>query len=237
MNSSCDTPSPQVRARVIGVVYLLYFLTAVSGELFLQGIFVDGDAATTANNILAHRSLFRLGLAFGLISTACYVAITALFYELFRSVIRPLSLVAAFFSLVGCAILAVASLFRVAPLVILGGSRELSALTLEQSRALASLFLGLYGQAVNICFVFFGVYCLLVGYLIFRSNFVPRILGVFMGIAGVGWLTFLSPPLANTLSPAILGIGFIAELALMLWLLVMGVNAQRSNALAPAVLT
>lgn len=98
---------------------------------------------------------------------------------------------------------------------------------MEQSRALAFLFLELYGQGVNICFVFFGVYCLLIGYLIFRSAFLPRILGVLMAFAGLGWLTFLSPPLANYLSPYILVLGFLAELALMLWLLVMGVNVQR----------
>ena len=98
---------------------------------------------------------------------------------------------------------------------------------LEQSRALASLFLELYGQGVNICFVFFGVYCLLIGYLIFRSAFLPRILGVLMAFAGLGWLTFLSPPLANHLSPYMVVLGFLAELSMMLWLLVMGVNVQR----------
>jgi len=97
----------------------------------------------------------------------------------------------------------------------------------EQLRALASLFLELYGRGVNICFVFFGVYCLLIGYLIFRSAFLPRILGVLMAFAGLGWLTFLSPPLANYLSPYIVVLGFLAELSLMLWLLVMGVNVQR----------
>ena len=152
---------------------------------------------------------------------------TALFYSLFKAVNRSLSLLAAFFSLVGCAILAFASLFRIAPLVVLGGSQYLSVFKVEQLRALASLFLELYGQGVNICFVFFGVYCLLIGYLIFRSAFLPRILGVLMACAGLGWLTFLSPPLANSLSPYIVVLGFLAELSLMLWLLVMGVNVQR----------
>ena len=219
--------SPHPRARITGVVYLLYFLTAVSAEFFMRGLVVSGDAAATANNILAHQSLFRLGLATGLIATACYVAVTALFYGLFKPVNRTLSLLAAFFSLVGCAILAFASLFRVAPLVILGGSQYLSVFNVEQLRALASLSLELYGQAVNICFVFFGVYCLLIGYLIFRSAFLPRILGVLMAFAGLGWLIFLSPPLANYLRPYILLLGVLAELALMLWLLVMGVNVQR----------
>jgi len=227
MERSVESSSPCPRASITGVVYLFYFLTAVCGEFFLKGLVVHGDAAATANNILAHQPLFRLGLATGLIATACYVAVTALFYDLFKAVNRSLSLLAAFFSLVGCAILAFASLFRIAPLVVLGGSHYLSAFKVEQLRALASLFLELYGQGVNICFVFFGVYCLLIGYLIFRSAFLPRILGVLMACAGLGWLTFLSPPLANSLSPYIVVLGFLAELSLMLWLLVMGVNVQR----------
>jgi hypothetical protein len=89
------------------------------------------------------------------------------------------------------------------------------------------MFLELYGQAVSICFVFFGVYCLLIGYLIFKSIFLPRILGMMMAVAGLGWLTFLSPPLANYLSPYVLVLGFLAELGLMLWLLVKGVNVPR----------
>jgi hypothetical protein len=219
--------SPRRRARITGVIYLLYFLTAVFAEFFMRGLIVSDDAAATANNILAHQALFRLGLATGLIATACYVAVTALFYDLFKPVNRSLSLLAAFFSLVGCAILAFASLFRIAPLVVLGGGQYLSVFKVEQLRALASLFLELYGQGVNICFVFFGVYCLLIGYLIFRSAFLPRILGVLMVFAGLGWLTFLSPPLAHYLSPYIQVLGVLAEGSLMLWLLVMGVNVAK----------
>jgi hypothetical protein len=219
--------SSHPKARITGVVYLLYFLTAVGGELLLKGLVVERDAAITANNILAHEPLFRVGLAIGLISTVCYVAVTALFYDLFKPVNRSLSLLAAFFSLVGCAILAFASLFRLAALVVLGGGPYLSVFKVEQLRALAFLFLELYGQAVCICFVFFGVYCLLIGYLIFKSIFLPPILGVMMAVAGLGWLTFLSPPLANYLSPYVLVLGFLAELGLMLWLLVKGVNVPR----------
>jgi hypothetical protein len=219
--------SPRPGARITGVVYLVYFLTAVFGEFFLRGLVVDGDAAATAGNILAHESLFRLGLATGLIATACYIAVTAFFYGLFKPVNRGLSLLAAFFSLVGCAILALGSLFQIAPLVVLGGSQYLGVFKVEQLRALALMSLELHSQAVNICFVFFGFYCLLIGYLIFRSAFLPRILGVLMALAGLGWLTFLSPPLASHLSPYILVLGFLAELSLMLWLLVMGVNVQR----------
>jgi hypothetical protein len=226
MREGIAVASPHPNARVTGVVYLFYFLTAIVGELFLKGIVVDGDATATATNILAHQTLFRLGLATGLIAAALYIAVTALFYGLFRPVNRSISLLAAFFSLVGCAILAFSTLFQLAPLVLLGGSQYLSVFKVEQLRALALLFLELNTQAGNICVVFFGVYCLLIGYLIFRSAFLPRILGALMAIAGLGWLTFLSPPLANHLSPYNLVLGFLAELSLMLWLLVKGVKER-----------
>jgi hypothetical protein len=219
--------SPRPRDRITGVVYLLYFLAAIFAAIFIRGLVVSGDAAATANKILAHQFLFRWGLATGLIATACYIAVTALFYDLFKPVNRSLSLLAAFFSLVGCAIQAFGSIFQLAPSVVLGGSQYLSVFKGEQLRALALMFLELHTQVANICLVFFGFYCLLIGYLIFRSVFLPRILGVLMAFAGLGWLTFLSPPLADYLSPYILVLGFLAELSLCLWLLVIGVNVPQ----------
>ena len=167
--------SPHFKARIAGVFYLLCFATGIPG-LFLRG---------------------RLGLVAGLIAGACYVAVTLLFYYIFKPVSWRLSLLAAIISLVGCAI------------------GPLSALHLVPS----------YINSL----VFFGFYCLLIGYLIFRSAFLPRILGVLMAMAGVGWLTFLSPTLANRLSPYIFGPGIVGEGALTLWLLAMGVNAERWN--------
>jgi hypothetical protein len=82
-------------------------------------------------------------------------------------------------------------------------------------------------QGLNIAVVLNGFYCLLIGYLIFRSTFLPRILGALMAIAGFGWLTFLSPPLAHSLSPYNLASGLLGEGSVMLWLVVMGVNVQR----------
>jgi hypothetical protein len=219
--------APRPSARITGIVYFVYFLTAVLGGFLLKGIVVDGDAAATANNLLAHQPLYRLGLATGLIATACYIAVTALFYGLFKPVHRSLSLLAAFFGLVGCAVTAIGSLFQLAPLVVLGGAQYLSVFSVEQLRALALIFLQLNTQTANICLVLFGFYDLLIGYLIVKSTFLPRFLGALMALAGLAWLTFLYPPLANFLSPYILVLGFLAELLLMLWLLVKGVNVQR----------
>jgi hypothetical protein len=167
--------SPRLKARIAGVFYLLNIVT---GALAL---FVSG----------------RLGIAANLIAAACYIAVTLLFYDIFKPVNRGLSLLAAFFSLVGCAIGAL-NPFHLAP-----------------------------SHINNL--VFFGFYCLLIGYLIFRSTFLPRILGVLMAFGGLGWLTFLSPPLANYLSPYNLAPGILGEGALTLWLLAMGVDEHRWN--------
>src|ERR1700737_4603720 len=204
--------SPRSRARIAGVVYLLFFLTAVLGGVFTPA---------TANNILAHEASFRLGYALTLISTGCYVAVAALFYQLFKPVSRSLALMAAFFSLVGCVITAVQSLFQLAPLAVLGGSPYLSAFKVEQLHALAQMLLDLNVQAGYVAIVFFGVFQILIGYLIFRSTFLPRILGALMAVAGLGWLTFLSPLLAHYVSPYNLALGLLGQESVMLWLLVM----------------
>src|SRR5438270_5411410 len=124
--------SPHPRASIIGVVYFVYFLTTISAEFFIRGLVVSGDAAATGNNILAHQPLFRLHYAIALLATALYVALTALFYGLFKPVNQRLALIAAFFSLTGCAIQAFASLFQLAPFVVLGGSTYLSVFKLGQ---------------------------------------------------------------------------------------------------------
>ncbi len=115
----------------------------------------------------------------------------------------------------------------------------MSVFTAEQLRALALMFLNLTAPATNISLVFFGFYCLLVGFLVFRSSFLPRFLGVLMAIAGLAWLTnsfanFLAPSLAGHLAPYIMACGGIGEGLLCLWLMVMGVNAQRWNQRASA---
>src|SRR5271165_3771066 len=178
--------SPHPRARITGVVYLLYFLTAALAVFFIKGLVVSGDAAATANNILAHERLFRLSVAVGLIGTALYIAVTVLFYGLFKPVNKTVSLLAAFFSLVGCAIQAFASLFRVAPLVVLEGSPYLGVFKVDQLQTVALMSIKLNVQATYIYLVFFGLFNLLIGYLIFKSTFLPRILGVLMALSGFG---------------------------------------------------
>jgi hypothetical protein len=224
--------SLRLRANIAGFLYLMTFLSG-GLALFVNGRLIrSGDAATTATNILAHESLFRLGFAADLVSAACYAAVMALFYGLFKPVNKNVSLLAAFFSLVGCAVVALSCVFELASLIVLGAAQYSSLFKLEQLQALALMFLKLHAQGFNISLVFFGSYCFLIGYLIFRSTFLPRALGALMAFAGLGWLTFLlptflSPSLTKYLYPYILALGILGEGSLTLWLLAIGVNVQR----------
>ena len=186
-----------------------------------------GDAAATAANILTHRSLFQLGFAVYLIEMACQIAMTALFYELLKPAGRSVSLVAAYLGLTGCIIKTLSRLFFIAPLFILGGAHYLSVFSAEQLQALALLFLKVNDRGAGIALVFFGFYAILTGYLIIKSTFLPRILGVLSVLGGLGWMTFLYPPLGDRLFPFIAAFGLLGALSLIVWLLVFGVNEQR----------
>jgi len=219
---------PRLKARLAGAFYLLTGLTSVIGGMYIPGKFVvEGNAAITANAILAHKRLFELGFSIMLIAIVSSIILTVLFYDLFKPVNKSLSLAAAFLHLVGLAILSVASLLQLAPLIVLQGSQYLSVFKPEQVQALSYLFLELNTQAANAFLAFFGIYCMLIGALIITSTFLPRIIGVFMALTGLGYLTFLSPSLALCLSPYNLAPAALGEGSLMLWLLVAGVNAQR----------
>lgn len=220
--------SPGRTARITGALYLLTLLTGIFAQMFVsERLVVSGDPAATAANIVAHKSLFQLGFTVYLIEMACQTAITALFYGLLEPAGRSISLVAAFLGLAGCVIKTFSRLFYFAPLLTLGGAHYLSAFNLEQLQALALLFLKINDHGAAIALAFFGFYALLTGYLIVRSTFLPRILGLLSVIGGLGWLTFLYPPLGYRLFPYLAAFGLLGALALILWLLVFGVNEQR----------
>ena len=220
--------SPRLKARITGVFFLLTIMTGIFAQGFVSGrLVVDGDAAATATNILAQRSLFQLGFAVYLIEMTCQIAMTALFYELLKPAGRSVSLVAAYIGLAGCVIKTFGRVFFIAPLFVLGGAHYLSAFSAEQLQALALLFLKVNDQGAAIALVFFGFYALLNGYLIIRSTFLPRFLGVLGILGGVGWLSFLYPPLGYRLFSYIAVLGLFGSAAKILWLLVFGVNEQR----------
>jgi Domain of unknown function (DUF4386) len=220
--------SPRLLARITGVLSLLTILTGLFAQGFVSNrLVVFGDASATATNILAHKSLFQFGFTVYMIEMACNIAITSLFYDLLKPVNKSVSLLAAFLGLAGCVIKTFSRVFYIAPLFVVGGSRYLSVFNLEQLQAMALLFLKVNDQGAGIALAFFGFAGLLKGYLIIRSTFLPRLLGAWSALAGLGWLTFLSPTLGYRFFPYTAAFGFLAAAAMIVWLLVKGVNEQR----------
>ena len=225
--------SPQIYARIAALLYLIVIAAGIIAQMVISSrIVVDGDAAATATNILAHKELFELGFTIYLIEMACQIAQTALFYILLKPVSRNVALLALVFSLVGCTIKTLSRLFYIAPLLVLGGSHYLSVFNIEQLQALALLLLNVNDQAAGTALAFFGFSTILHGYLIIRSTFLPRLLGVLSVLGGLGWLTFLYPPLGNQLFIYILLLGLVGAASQILWLLARGVNVEKWKKLA-----
>jgi len=224
--------SARTKARLIGVFEILEGLTATYGQVIVfNKLVVSGNAAATASNILSHESLFRLGFAFCFFGVGFHIAWALLFYDLFKPVHRNASLFGLLVIVVGCAIQALAAVFYVAPLLVLTSGSSLAALTTDQLQALAFAFVRVNGAAFNAYLVFFGVWCVVAGYLIFRSRFLPRVLGLLLALAGLAWMTYLSPPFGNKLFPIIAVISGIAEIPLP-WFFIFGFNTQKWRELA-----
>jgi hypothetical protein len=223
--------SPRSTARTAGV---FWFLTIVLGMVAMVAsgrVVISGNAAATAASLIGNESLFRLGIAANILATVSYLGAGLYVYRLLAPVHRDVSLLAAFFSLAGCAIGALGFVFQLAPLVLLK-SKYLTVFSIEQLQAVAYTSLKLQEQVASVNFVFFGLHCLLVGCLIVRSTFLPRAVGVLMVGAGLGWLTFsfgnlLAPAFARSLFPYVMLPGILGEFSLTAWLLVKGVHAGR----------
>src|SRR5436190_5000090 len=213
--------SPKFKARLAGFFYVL-MLPIGALQVAFGRLPASSGAASYAANILAHPSAVYAAFATDLLVIASYIAVTALLYQLFKPVNSALSLTAAFFSLMGCATQAGAALFRIAPLTLLTGAARQDVVTI------AYLLSKLYRPAYCIAMVFFGFYLVLIGCLIFKSTFMPRLIGVLVVLAGLGGTTFLWPPLASALWPTdIMGLLAAGEGSMMFWLLIAGVNPER----------
>lgn len=229
--------SPQVYARIGGALYLVIIALGLFAEGFVANtLIVPGDAGATAQNIMASQSLWRVGVAVNLIVPLCAVPLLLIEYLLLRPVNRHLVLLAVLFNLVSLALEAVSKihLFEVTALLA-GDSSYSSAFEPQQLQALAHLALKSHDAAWNLALIFFGFTCVVNGVLIFKSGYLPKVIGVLMQLAGLSYLTacfsvFFAPAFADRILPGILLPSFIGELSLCLWLLVKGVNLQKWHA-------
>jgi len=227
--------SRQKIARIAGIGYLIIIVSGIFAEFFVRSkLIIPGDAGTTAVNILASEALFRAGIVSDLIMLIFDVMVAAALYILLVPVNKGLSMLAAFFRLMHSAVYGITLLNLVFVLQVLGGNSYLAVFNSDQLNALAMLFLQGHNYGYLIGLIFFGIHCLLLGYLIFKSGYIPKILGILMMIACFGYLTdsFAQIFLSNysdyaAIFMAIVGIpAIIAELSLCLWLLFKGVKIQ-----------
>lgn len=220
----------QPTPRTIGIVWLAYFVVGIVAMYLLKGLVVKGDVAATAQLILAHPALYQLSASIDLVGNAIYIVLTAMLYELFRPVNRSYALTAAFLSLTGCIVQIVAGLLRVAAPVALGDAQLVSGLGAQQVQLAVMLGLKMYSRAYLISFPMFAMFELVIGYLILKSTFLPRWLGIWWLLAGIGWLIFLWPPIAANVQPLVIAVGGTAEVVFALWLVVKSADIARKRA-------
>ena len=230
-NRIADIPLRKA-AIVAGFAYLIIFLLAGSAEFFIRmQLIVPGDAATTANNILDSEGLFKIGIALDLIVQALIepVMILAL-YVLLKPVNKSLSLLAAFFRLAMAAILGINLLNLVFAMQLLSGGDYLTVFETDQLDALVLLFLNAHSHGTDIALVFFGFHLFVLGYLVFKSSYIPRILGVGVMFSALGYLldSFAHLLLSNSETILSLTEGFViltflvGETPFFLWLILKG---------------
>lgn len=228
-------------ARAAGLLYLIIIIAGIFAEFFVrQSLIVPGDATTTASNIMASERLFRAGIAGDLVMIMSDVALALVFYVLLKPVSNSLALLATFFRLAQATILGINLLNLFFVLQLLSGADYLTVFGVDQVQALVLLFLNGHSIGYAIGLVLFGLSLSALGYLVFKSGYFPRVLGVLLIVASAGYLIdsfarFLLPTYDNyeaILTLIVFLPAFIGELSMCLWLLLKGIKAQRTQ-LAP----
>lgn len=219
-------PSPQVRARVAGALYLVANIFAPFTLLYLPSRFVvRGDATATANNIIASVSLFRLGIVGNLFTFIANIFLALALYQLLKIVSRNLASLMLMLFLIGVPIAMLNELPQLAVLQLLSGADYLKVYSPDQLQAAAYLLLRLHDQGLLIAHIFFGLWLLPMGHLVFKSGFIPRIVGVPLVIAGVGYVVQSFAAFLGYNVNIILFTG-LGEVVFLLWLLIKGVNEE-----------
>jgi len=233
MTQPFDETSPSTRGRILAALYLFVVIAGITAQSFISDRLVVGDdAGRTAANILANTSLYRLGFTIFMLEMVAQIGVVALFYDLLKPVNRSVARAAAIIGLTGCGIKTLARLFYYAPLLLLSGAPYLSAIQPAQLEPLALAFIKINSQAAAIALIFFGFQSLLQGWLVFNSGFLPRFLGVLAMVGGLGWLTFLWPPLGYQAFMIVALVALVGVIATVGWLFIRGVDDVKWRARA-----
>jgi hypothetical protein len=227
MTTSTARISPQHYARLAGLLYLLVIPLGIFGALAVPSmLIVPGDAAATARNLIASESLFRLGIVSDLLASVVLIVVVLVLYQLLMPVNQSMAMLMVAFLLAAAPIAMLNKLNQLAALQVLNGADYLKVFSAEQLQSLALFFLRLHNRGSDIAYILWGLWLLPLGYLVFKSGFLPKILGVLLMIACFGYLI----DSLVTLLGYSLSIGTFAalgEIAFIVWLLVKGVNVEQ----------
>jgi Domain of unknown function (DUF4386) len=219
-------------ARIAGLLYFVYFVIHIFADVFGRSkIIVFGDAAATAQNIVASGWQFRIGIVSDLLAAVLFLLTAWALYALLRSVNKNFALLFLVLNLGGVAIQCFSDLFLIASQLLLNSADYLKVFQTDQLQALAMLFLYVYKNGFMIAQIFYGAWLFPLGYLVFKSGFLPKVLGIMLMIHCVTWLMttlqFFLFPGFTVITYVSYPLGFIAEFGLTLWLLFVGVKHQK----------
>ncbi|HER09899.1 MAG TPA: DUF4386 domain-containing protein [Bacteroides sp.] len=228
--------SEERTARITGILYLLIIILAGFSQGYVRsGLIVSGDTTATAANIMASEGLFRIGFATDLTAFMMDAVVAILLYVLLRPVNKTLSLIAASFRLLAHPAIAGLNLLNhIAAVQLLGDAGPAAFFETEQLHSLVTFFLDRHHHGYLIAGAFFGVHLLLLGYLLFKSDLFPGILGILIALAGLGYLIesfgdFLFPGNEEVLGWIVGVSAAVGELSLTLWLLIKGVRVRQES--------
>jgi hypothetical protein len=232
MTNFIEDVQPRTMARIAGFLYLSFIIfMAIANVVGRMGIIVDGDAAATAANIIAKGMLFRIGFVSDLLSALLFLLTAWALYALLKQVNRTLALLFLLLNICGVAIQCFSMIFLYAALPLLSGGGYLDAFTTDQLNAQAMFFLGLYKAGFTSAQLFYGAWTLPLGYLVFKSGFLPKALGVILMLDCLAILVwffqFFFLPSYPAISYPCYAVSFIAEFSLTLWLLIKGIKEER----------
>ena len=221
-------------ARMAGFLYFIYFVFHIFSDVFGRSkIIVFGDAVATAQNIVASEWQFRIGIMGELIAAVLFLLTAWALYGLLKPINKNLALLFLLLNLGGVVIQCFSELFLFGSQLLLNGADYLEVFQADQLQSLAMLFLYLYKNGFMIAQIFYGAWLFPLGYLVFKSGFLPKMLGIVLMVHCITWLItslqFFFPPGFNTITYVSYPLGFIAEFGLTLWLLIKGVKNQEPN--------
>jgi len=214
-------------ARMAGLFYLIYIITTASAAVIRSRIIVFGDAAATANNIISSQGLFRLGFVTQLVSAVFFLLAAWVLYTLLKPVNKNLALLFLLLNVGGVGVECTNMLNLFAALPFLSGANYLDVFQTGQLQAMAMSFLNLYQNGFMIAQIFYGTWLLPLGYLVYKSRFLPRLLGIVLILDFFCWTSYFFFPDSGILTLPASAVGFIAEVSIGLWLLIKGVKVQK----------